>query len=187
MSQETAAEQETDTGIPAHTDPQILVMMGVSGCGKSTVAALLAGYLGWDFEEGDALHPLANIDKMAALHPLVDTDRWPWLKKVGAWIDAHLDAGDSGVVTCSALKRSYRDILARPGVTFVYLAGDRETIAARLAVRHGHFMPLDLLDSQFEDLEEPGPDEQALRVDVGPAPREIAGSVLDELGLPHRK
>lgn len=173
--------QVTATG----KDPRVLVLMGVSGCGKTTVAALLAGNYGWDFEEGDALHPQANVDKMHAGHPLTDEDRWPWLEKVADWIETQLDAGKNGVVTCSALKRSYREILNRrgSGVHFVYLAGSRETIKARLASRHGHFMPASLLDSQFADLEEPAADEPALRVDIGPPPQQIVRKIIDELLL----
>lgn len=164
---------------------RVLVLMGVSGCGKSTVAALLAGRLGWAFEEGDALHPPANVDKMAAGHPLTDEDRWPWFEAVSEWIEGQLDKGENGIVTCSALKRSYRDLLNRRGsnIVFVYLAGDKETIANRLAVRHGHFMPSSLLDSQFADLEEPAPDEPSLRVDVGAAPEVIAEDIFNELDL----
>ncbi len=167
------------------TKPVVLVFMGVAGSGKTTVAAILAGRLGWPFEEGDALHPQANIEKMAAGHPLTDEDRWPWLAKVADWIDEHLDAGESGLITCSALKRSYRDLINRrgSGVEFVYLAGSKETIAARLAARHGHFMPPSLLDSQFADLQEPRPDEPATRIDIGPAPAELAQEVVDHFGL----
>jgi gluconokinase/shikimate kinase len=163
----------------------VLVFMGVSGCGKSTVAALLSGRLGWPFEEGDSLHPQANIDKMSAGHPLTDDDRWPWLEKVAEWIEARLDAGENALITCSALKRSYRDMLNRrgTGVQFVYLAGAKETISTRLASRQGHFMPPDLLDSQFADLEEPTPDEPALRIDVGPAPAVIADEVVKAFAL----
>ena len=93
--------------------PTVLVFMGVSGCGKTTVAAILAGRLGWPFEEGDALHPQSNIDKMKAGHPLTDDDRWPWLEKVAEWVEERLDAGENGLITCSALKRSYRDIVNR--------------------------------------------------------------------------
>ncbi len=169
--------------------PVVLVIMGVSGCGKSTVAALLAGRLGWPFEEGDALHPQANVAKMAAGHPLTDDDRRPWLELVAGWIEDQLDQGRSGIVTCSALKRSYRDLLNRRGsdVVFVYLAGDRQTIAGRLAVRHGHFMPLSLLDSQFADLEEPAPDEPFLRVDVGAAPQVLADDIINQLDLGAQK
>jgi gluconokinase len=165
--------------------PLVLVFMGVSGCGKSTVAALLAGRLGWPFEEGDALHPQANVYKMRSGEPLTDADRLPWLERVADWIDARLDAGENGIITCSALKRSYRRLLdrRRRGVVFVYLAGDRDTIAVRITTRGGHFMPPSLLDSQFAVLEEPGPDEPAIRVEIGPPPQQVAQAVVDELGL----
>ena len=157
--------------------------MGVSGSGKTSVAAILAGRLGWLFEEGDALHPQANIEKMAAGHPLTDDDRWPWLAKVADWIDERLDAGENGLITCSALKRAYRDLLNRrgSGVVFVYLAGSKETIAERLAARHGHFMPPTLLDSQFADLQEHDPDEPAIRIDIGPTAPGIAQEILEDL------
>lgn len=163
--------------------PMVLVMMGVSGCGKSTVAALLAGRLGWPLEEGDDLHPASNVEKMAAGHPLTDADRAPWLRKVAAWVEHQLDAGQSGVVTCSALKHSYRDVINRrgSGILFVYLSGDRETIAARLAARQGHYMPARLLDSQFGDLEEPGPDEPSITLNVGPPAAVITQNILDQL------
>ena len=166
--------------------PVVLVLMGVSGCGKTTVAQILAQRLHWAFEEGDALHPQANVDKMAAGHPLDDADRAPWLAKVADWVDARLDAGESGVITCSALKKSYRALIDRrgEGVEFVYLHGSRELIASRLATRHGHFMPTSLLDSQFETLEEPGADEPAIRVEIGEAPEAIAAAVVTALGLP---
>jgi carbohydrate kinase (thermoresistant glucokinase family) len=161
-------------------------MMGVSGSGKTTVAALLAGRLGWTFEEGDALHPQANVDKMHAGHPLDDTDRAPWLAKVADWVDAQLDAGQSGVITCSSLKRSYRALIDRrgKGVEFVYLHGSRELIASRLATRHGHYMPASLLDSQFATLEEPAADEPAIRVEIGEPPEAIAADIVEALGLP---
>jgi gluconokinase len=168
--------------------PVVLVVMGVSGSGKSTVAALLAGQLGWPFEEGDLLHPQANIDKMASDQPLNDEDRWPWLEKVAEWVEERLDADEDGLITCSALKRSYRDVINRrgTGVMFVYLAGTLPTIAARLAARHGHFMPADLLQSQFDALEEPTLDEPEIRVDIGPAPAVIAQHIVDKLGLSNR-
>jgi gluconokinase len=166
-------------------EPRVLVVMGVSGCGKSTVAALLAGHRGWPFEEGDALHPPSNVDKMQAGQPLTDEDRWPWLEKVAEWIEGQLAAGRNGIITCSALKRSYRDILGRrgSGVVFVYLAGDKDTIATRLGVRHGHFMPSSLLESQFENLEEPLPDEPAIRINIGPTSEEIVQEIVDALNL----
>jgi len=162
--------------------------MGVSGCGKTTVAAILASRLGWPFEEGDALHPQANIEKMAAGHSLTDVDRWPWLAKVADWIDKRLDAGENGLITCSALKRSYRDLINRrgSGLMFVFLAGPKETIAARLATRHGHFMRASLLDSQFADLDEPAADEPAIRVEIGPPAAEIAEQIIEDFGLAER-
>ena len=165
--------------------PVVLVLMGVSGCGKTTVAQLLAERLRWAYEEGDALHPQANVDKMAAGHALDDADRAPWLAKVADWVDARLDAGDCGVVTCSSLKRSYRDLIDRrgSGVEFVYLHGSRALIASRLADRHGHFMPSSLLDSQFATLEEPAADEPAIRVEIGAAPDAIADDIVAALNL----
>jgi gluconokinase/shikimate kinase len=162
--------------------------MGVSGCGKSTVAAILASRLGWPFEEGDALHPQANIEKMAAGRPLTDADRLPWLAKVADWVDERIGAGENGLITCSALKRSYRDLINRRGsdLMFVFLAGSKETIAARLAARHGHFMRASLLDSQFADLEEPAADEPAIRVDIGPPTADIAERIIEDFGLAAR-
>jgi gluconokinase/shikimate kinase len=161
----------------------VLVLMGVSGCGKSTIAGVLAGRLGWDLAEGDDMHPRANVDKMAAGHPLDDADRWPWLDQVAAWITDHTTSGRPGVVTCSALKRSYRDVLRGERVAFVYLAGTREQIADRLAVRHGHFMPATLLNSQFDALEPPAPDECSITVDIGGAPGSEATEIVRRLGL----
>lgn len=180
----TRMERASSISVPI-AKPVVLVLMGVSGCGKTTVAAILAGRLGWPFEEGDALHPQSNIDKMKAGHPLTDDDRWPWLEKVAEWIEERLDARENGLITCSALKRSYRDVVNRrgSGVVFVFLSGPKETIAARLAVRHGHFMPPSLLESQFADLEEPTSDEPEIRVDIGPAPGVIAQDIVDDLGL----
>ena len=165
--------------------PVVLVLMGVSGCGKTTVAEIIAQRLRWPFEEGDALHPPENVAKMHAGHPLDDADRAPWLARVADWVDARLDAGESGVITCSALKRKYRELIARRGrdIEFVYLHGSRELIASRLAGRQGHFMPASLLDTQFATLEEPGPDEPAIRVEIGDAPEVIAAEIIDALGL----
>ncbi|MEJ3404679.1 gluconokinase [Rathayibacter sp. YIM 133350] len=165
--------------------PVVVVLMGVSGSGKTTVAALLSEMLHWAFEEGDALHPAANVAKMASGQALTDDDRWPWLGIVEQWIAGQLALGKSGIITCSALKRSYRDLLrqAGPGVHFIYLEGDEEMISERQAARQGHFMPPSLVRSQFETLEEPTPDEGIERVDVGPAPREIAREIIARLGL----
>jgi ribose 5-phosphate isomerase A len=134
--------------------PPILVIMGVSGTGKSTVAQELAARLGWPFEEGDALHPEANVAKMHAGMPLTDADRQPWLERVAAWIDAQRAKKQPGIITCSALKRSYRQIIVgdRPEVRLVYLRGGRDLIAEHLAGRRGHFMPASLLLSQFDTL-----------------------------------
>ena len=168
--------------IPEGTTP-VLVLMGVSGSGKSTVAALLAGRLGWGIAEGDDMHPAANVAKMASGHPLDDDDRWPWLAKIKSWIQERIASGQPGIVTCSALKRSYRDVLREPGVVFVYLAGTKDQITCRLIARHGHFMPGSLLDSQCADLEPPGPDENALTVDLARSPKQIADEIVSSLAL----
>ena len=154
--------------------------MGVSGSGKTTVAALLAGRLGWAFEDGDDFHPAANVEKMAGGVPLTDADRWPWLEAIAAWIDATRSAGGHGVVACSALRRRYRAVLlaGRPDVRLVYLAGARELIARRQAARQGHFMPAGLIASQFDTLEEPGPDENPITVSVEPPPGEVVERIL---------
>jgi len=169
-------------------EPTVLVLMGVSGSGKSPVAAALASRLGWPLEEGDALHPLANIERMAAGYPLTDADRRPWLSKVAEWIAQRLDSGENGLITCSAVKRSYRDLINRRGrrLVFVFLAGSKDTIAARLEARHDHFMRASLLDSQFADLEEPAADEPAIRVDIGPPAAEMAEQIMECLGLSER-
>jgi carbohydrate kinase (thermoresistant glucokinase family) len=164
-------------------DDRTLVLMGVSGSGKSTVAGVLAGQLGWDLAEGDDMHPAANVAKMAAGHPLDDNDRWPWLDQVATWIRAHTDAGRPGVITCSALRRSYRDVLRGEQVVFVLLAGEFQQIKSRLTVRHGHYMPVDLLRSQFDTLEPLGPDEHALTVDIGASPAELAEQIIERLRL----
>jgi gluconokinase len=165
--------------------PAIVILAGVSGSGKSTIGTLLAARLGCAFEDGDALHPAANIAKMRAGVPLTDADRWPWLAAVGAWIDARIAAGLPAVVACSALTRAYRDRLreGRPQVAIVILVVDRDTLAARLAARHGHFFPPQLLASQLAQLELPGPGEP--RTTVVPArgnPAEVADAIVRRLG-----
>lgn len=164
--------------------PSVIVVMGVSGSGKSTIASMLAHRLDWPFEDADWFHPPANVEKMQSGVPLTDEDRWPWLRAIAAWIDETRAAGQHGVLACSALKRSYRDILVggRSDVRIVYLTGGRELIARRMAARSGHFMPPGLLDSQFETLEEPGPDENPIVVSIDARPREIVDVIVRELG-----
>jgi carbohydrate kinase (thermoresistant glucokinase family) len=159
--------------------------MGVAGSGKTTIARALAERLGWRFQEGDALHPPANVAKMSAGTPLSDTDRWPWLHAIAAVIDTWRAEGTNGIVTCSALKRAYRDILIgpRPDVRLVFLAGDKPLIAARMAARTGHFMPPALLDSQFAALEPPGPDESPLTIDIAAPPDAIAADLAHRIHL----
>ena len=161
----------------------VLVVMGPSGSGKSTVAGLLAGQLGWDLEEGDILHPTENVEKMSAGHPLTDEDRWPWLDTIASWIFEHVLAGRPGVITCSALKRKYRNVLRADGVVFVHLRGTRELISDRMVSRVGHYMPPALLDSQFDAFEPLGDDEDGLVVDVVKKPAELASEIIERLDL----
>jgi carbohydrate kinase (thermoresistant glucokinase family) len=165
------------------TKPVIAVVMGVSGSGKTTVAKLLAVALRCPFREGDDLHPAANVEKMLGGTPLTDADRQPWLQTIADVIDDCRKRGESVVMTCSALKRSYRDIIigSRPDVTLVYLKGSHDLIRHRLETRHGHFMPVALLDSQLTTLEEPGADEHPITVDVGGRPTEIVAEILRQL------
>ncbi|HTV46002.1 MAG TPA: gluconokinase [Stellaceae bacterium] len=151
-----------------HNAPSVAVVMGVSGAGKTAVGERLARRLGWEFAEGDRFHPPENVAKMQSGHPLDDADRAPWLAAIAAAIDAWQARGSRGVVTCSALKRAYRQRIIgdRAGVRLVYLEGSRQLIGARLAARRGHFMPASLLDSQFAALEPPGPDENPIIVSV---------------------
>jgi ribose 5-phosphate isomerase A len=160
--------------------PPILVIMGVSGVGKSTVAEELAARLGWPFEDGDALHPEVNIAKMHAGIPLTDADRQPWLERVAASIDAQRANKQPGIIVCSALKRSYRQIIVgdRPEVRLVYLRGSRDLIAAHFAGRDHHFMPASLMQSQIDTLEEPDSGEDPLTVDVGPPAGQIAQEII---------
>jgi gluconokinase len=144
----------------------ILVVMGVCGCGKTSVATAIAERQGWDSAEADDFHPQANIDKMAAGIPLTDDDRWGWLDKLAAWIREHVESGKPGVLTCSALKKVYRDKLRLPGVVFVYLSGDYDTVMKLLSHRSGHFMKPAMLDSQFAILEPPSADEVHLTIDL---------------------
>jgi carbohydrate kinase (thermoresistant glucokinase family) len=163
--------------------PSVLVVMGVSGSGKSTIGAQLALQLRWDFEDGDWFHPTRNIDKMHAGIPLTDEDRAPWLIAIADYIDRTRCAGSHTVVACSALKRRYRGVIIgnRPDVRLIYLKGNMELIARRVAVRHEHFMPARLLQSQFDALEEPGPDERPIVVSIEPPPREIVTRIIEAL------
>jgi len=161
-----------------------IVVMGVSGAGKSTVGRLIAARLDCPFRDADSFHPKANIEKMSRGEPLTDADRWPWLNAIAAWIAEHRAAGTTCVVTCSALKRVYRDIVTdrqRADVRLVYLKGDMALIEARLKARKGHFMPPALLHSQFDALEEPSADESAIVVSIDATPEEIAAQALDRL------
>lgn len=157
--------------------------MGVSGCGKTTVAAQLAERLGWQLAEADMFHSPANVEKMRSAIALTDEDRWPWLAAIAKWIDAARATGKPGVITCSALKRRYRDIIVgdRPDVRLVYLKGDYDLIAGRMAAREHHYMPVGLLQSQFDALEEPGPDENAIVVSIASRPEDIVEEVVAAL------
>jgi gluconokinase len=164
----------------------VVVVMGVSGSGKTTVASMLAGRLHWPFAEADDFHPPENIAKMHAGIPLDDEDRLPWLRAIAAQIDHWRAAGENGVITCSALKRRYREIIigARPEVRLVYLKGELEIIHRRMVARHGHFMPASLLRSQFDTLEEPTPDERPIVVPVDQPPAAQVQRILAALTSP---
>lgn len=166
--------------------PSVIVVMGVSGSGKSTVGALLAERLHWRFEEGDDLHPVANIAKMSHGIALTDEDRRPWLEAIAALIRRWLAAAESGVVACSALKHAYRRLIRgdNPDVRLVYLQGSHALILQRMRARHRHFMPTRLLDSQFAALEEPTPDEQPLVVPIEQSPDQIVRAIESSLSLP---
>jgi gluconokinase len=165
--------------------PCALVVMGVSGSGKSTVAEKLAEALGWTYEDGDKFHPASNVAKMAAGHPLTDEDRWPWLGAIAAEIDRACKAGEHVVIACSALKRAYRDVLVhgRSGVRIIFLNGTQQLIADRLAKRKGHFMPPDLLPSQFRTLEPPAPDENPVTVSIDASVEAIVADIIHKLNL----
>ena len=161
----------------------VLIVMGVTGAGKSTLAEALNQHLHWPYQEGDDLHPPANIAKMHAGTPLNDADRAPWLAAIKAWIDARLAAGKPGLITCSALKRKYRDTLiaGRSTVRVLYLKADRALLEEHLQHRSGHFMPASLLDSQLNTLEEPAPDENPITVQVKEGVPETVAEILAAL------
>jgi gluconokinase len=169
--------------------PSVLVVMGVSGCGKTTIGTQLALALRWDFEDGDWFHPTRNIDKMHAGIPLTDEDRAPWLIAIADLIDRTRCAGSHAVVACSALRRRYRNVIigARGDVQLIYLKGTMALIERRMAVRHEHFMPVRLLQSQFEALEEPGPDERPIVVSIEPPPRQIVAQIIETLTAQSRQ
>jgi gluconokinase len=158
----------------------LYVVMGVAGSGKSTIGAALARTLGVEFVEGDDYHPPENVERMARGIPLTDDDRAGWLRALASRLREAADAGTGLVMTCSALKRSYRDVLraGAPDVRFVFLRGPRALIADRLANRRGHFMPASLLDSQFATLEEPSPDEGAWVCDIRESPDDLVATLV---------
>ncbi|MGE0285326.1 MAG: gluconokinase [Bradyrhizobium sp.] len=162
-----------------------LIVMGVSGAGKSTIAEALAGRLGWRCEDGDRFHPETNVAKMSAGEPLTDEDRWPWLKAIADEIDRLCGKQQRAVFACSALRRAYRDVLVhgRDDVRIVFLDGTKELIAGRLAARKGHFMPPGLLDSQFETLERPAPAEGAVTVSIDATVAAIADDIVRRLQI----
>lgn len=167
----------TESGSPGTTT---IVVMGVSGSGKSTVAATLVDRLGWPFAEGDDFHPPANVEKMRAGHPLDDEDRWPWLRSLAAWIGEQERAGRSVILTCSALKRSYRNLLldGHPSVWFAHVTAEPELIRQRIEHRTGHYMPSSLLDSQLATLEPLGDDEPGARVSGAAEPPSVVAELL---------
>jgi gluconokinase len=158
----------------------LYVVMGVSGSGKTVIGAALARSLGVEFVEGDDFHPEENVKRMASGFALTDEDRAPWLRSIAARLRAARDAGKGLVVSCSALKRSYRDLLRADAgdLRFIFLRGGRALIAERLATRSGHFMPPSLLDSQFAALEEPGPDESVWKCDVRESSADLVAALV---------
>jgi gluconokinase len=162
---------------------KVFVLMGVSGSGKTTIGELLARRLGWPYADADSFHSAENVAKMASGHPLSDDDRRPWLQAIRTWIDDHLSKDQPGVTSCSALKRSYRDLLRGPGVSIVYLRGTRAEIESRVAARKGHYFKLDMVESQFAALEEPGPDEDVITVSISKTPDEVVASILAAAGI----
>lgn len=160
-----------------------VVIMGVTGTGKTTVMQALAERLGWPAAEGDEFHPASNVHKMAAGHPLDDDDRWPWLESIAAWVGGREQAGESALVTCSALRRAYRDLLRRghPSVWFVHLLAPPAVLAERMEHRSGHYMPVSLLTSQLETLEPLEPDEPGIAVEADRPAAEVVGEIMNAI------
>ena len=167
----------------ASTSPCALIVMGVSGSGKTTIGERLAARMSWRYEDADTFHPASNVAKMSAGHPLTDDDRWPWLRAIAAEIDRVCAAGEHVVIGCSALKRAYRDVLmhGRTDIRLVYLDGSQMLIADRLNHRKGHFMPPGLLTSQFATLEPPTPDENPLTVSIDAPVETIVDDIIRQL------
>jgi gluconokinase len=175
---------QADTA-PSGLFPTAILVMGVSGSGKSTAGERLALELGWPFRDADSFHPPANVAKMSAGMPLTDDDRWPWLAAIAAWIDEGRAGREPRLVSCSALKRAYRQVLlgGRPDVRLVYLQGDIELIGARMRRRRDHFMPPTLLRSQFDTLEPPTADEWPIVVPVELSPRHIIERICAHMAV----
>lgn len=167
----------------ASTSPCALILMGVSGSGKTTIGEKLAARMSWRYEDADTFHPPSNVAKMSAGQPLTDEDRWPWLKAIAAEIDRACTAGERLVIGCSALRRIYRDVLVhgRDDVRFIYLDGTQALIADRIGQRKGHFMPPGLLTSQFQTLEPPLPDERAMTVSIDAQVEVIVDRIISQL------
>jgi gluconokinase len=163
----------------------LVVVMGVSGSGKTTVAKGIASAMGWEFAEGDDFHSDANVAKMSAGQPLTDEDRWPWLRAIGSWLSGREASRQNAVVTCSALRRAYRDLLraGRPDVRFCHVEADAQLIEERVTQRTGHYMPPALLPSQLATLEPLQPDEPGVTVSVAGAPEATVERALEALGL----
>jgi gluconokinase len=174
-----------DPSAAPETGSDVIVVMGVSGSGKSTLAKGISTLLGWEFAEGDAFHSDANVAKMHSGRPLTDEDRWPWLRAIGDWISTKQAAGESAVVTCSALRRVYRDLLreGRPAVRFLHVEAPSEVIQGRMEQRAGHYMPASLLPSQLATLEPLAPDEPGVSITNEGTAAEVLDRSLRALSL----